>query len=62
MILVHGREWNILCDLISASEQAEIEKQIVSSTLRPRTIFFDEERLRPELLVKLKKLLNIKPE
>jgi hypothetical protein len=60
-MLIHGREWNILCDKISKEEREEIEATIVSTTTRPRTIFLNEDRLDSDLLVKVKKCLDILP-
>jgi len=60
MITVRGREWAILCDLITPSEQREIEKTIFSMAMKPRAIAFNEEALEPELRDKVRRLLDIR--
>ena len=60
MILVRGRDWNIICSMLTLSEQRAIEATIVVSSQKPRAIFFDEDKLRVELRDKVKRLLDIK--
>lgn len=62
MILVKGKDCSTFKSMLSDKELEEIQKVTYSESTKPRSIWFDETRLNPKLIAKVKRLLMIKPE
>lgn len=60
MIVLGGREWNVLRFVLTDAEMGQIDKTIISESYHPKRIQFDETMLESKLQARVKNLLMIK--